>query len=250
MYKLYAVYLKGNYEKIYYIGQTKKTLKQRENQHKYLAKKNIKNKFLNWIKFVNFEIELVLLETRETKIEIDMLEKEYINKIGKTNLKNTADGGDGGGGLFLDKNHKAQKILQYSLEGNFIAKFNSITEACNSLNIKFGKISNCISLDRVKSEGGFIWKKWTENFPIKIEPITKKQREDKRIRYILQYDSKGNLLNRFRGRNKAADYLKVNKANILWGLKSKNKYAVGYYWFYEDEGPEKVIQHFKHKQLL
>lgn len=49
------------------------------------------------------------------------------------------------------------KIIQYSLTGDFIARWNSISEASRSLNILHSSISNCLT-GRSKTAGKYIWK--------------------------------------------------------------------------------------------
>lgn len=50
-----------------------------------------------------------------------------------------------------------KSILQYDLEGNFIKKYDSITNACKKLGIDKSCISKCAKNKR-KSAGGYIWK--------------------------------------------------------------------------------------------
>lgn len=51
----------------------------------------------------------------------------------------------------------AKSISQYTKQGEFIKKWNSITEAANALNMKHQNISACCRGES-KSAGGFIWK--------------------------------------------------------------------------------------------
>ena len=58
-------------------------------------------------------------------------------------------------------------ILQYDLQGNFIREWNSIKEACDSVNLK--SLTN--ALDGTKDNlGGYMWRYKTDNFKTKIDP--------------------------------------------------------------------------------
>ena len=51
----------------------------------------------------------------------------------------------------------AKPILQFTVEGNFIKEYPSITDASLETGIKFTSISNCVS-GYSKTSGGFVWK--------------------------------------------------------------------------------------------
>ena len=51
----------------------------------------------------------------------------------------------------------SKKVLQFSKDGNFIQKWNSLMEIQRNLNIQNGNICDCLK-GRKKSAGGFIWK--------------------------------------------------------------------------------------------
>ena len=48
-------------------------------------------------------------------------------------------------------------VVQYSIDGMFVAEYPSITEAAIALNLRVGGICNCCR-GRSKTVGGFIWK--------------------------------------------------------------------------------------------
>lgn len=54
------------------------------------------------------------------------------------------------------KNRK--KTFQYTLSGEFIKEWNSISDAVKELSIPYSQISNCLNVRRVLSGGGFQWK--------------------------------------------------------------------------------------------
>lgn len=62
-----------------------------------------------------------------------------------------------------------KEVLQYDIWGNLVAKWNSIGEASAQLNIKIGRISECLH-GKQPTAGGYIWKFITEGYSSKIEP--------------------------------------------------------------------------------
>jgi group I intron endonuclease len=61
-----------------------------------------------------------------------------------------------------------KKILQYDIWGNFKKEWNSLNEVFYELNIKVGRISECLHKKQLTA-GGFIWKNYENNYPLKIE---------------------------------------------------------------------------------
>jgi group I intron endonuclease len=66
------------------------------------------------------------------------------------------------------ENPLSQKILQYSLDGNFIKEYSSMLEASNELNIPTGNISKHLK-DLTNKCYDFIFKKYEENYLMKIK---------------------------------------------------------------------------------
>ena len=59
-------------------------------------------------------------------------------------------------GKFGKLNPLSKTIYQYDLNGNFIKKWESISDACRELGICHGSVSNCLH-GRYKSAGGYKW---------------------------------------------------------------------------------------------
>lgn len=57
----------------------------------------------------------------------------------------------------LELGSSRKGVVQYSLSGDIICEWNSLTEASKSLSISLSKISNCCHHKR-KTAGGYIWK--------------------------------------------------------------------------------------------
>ena len=52
---------------------------------------------------------------------------------------------------------RSKPVVQYTIDGKYVAEFESQAEAARKTKIHFGSISNCC-LGRSKTAGGFIWK--------------------------------------------------------------------------------------------
>lgn len=70
-------------------------------------------------------------------------------------------------GHYRSSKHKIKAVLQYDLQGNFIARHESVSSAQNIFtpgNLNGGSIVCCLTRSRRKSAYGFIWK--YENEPL------------------------------------------------------------------------------------
>jgi hypothetical protein len=76
-----------------------------------------------------------------------------------------------------------KKILQYSLNGDFIKEWDCISEASNELKINRGSIENCAN-DKSKSAGNFNWK--YKNSQKIIKKIIYKKSGRKKNQYFLE----------------------------------------------------------------
>lgn len=245
MYKIYGVTLKGSNE-IRYIGQTCNKIERRRNQHFHYARTfRGKAKFHSWIRSVNYEVEFKVLHEYNTKEEADRKEIELIAYL--PHLTNTLEGGQTYPVSYGSLNGNSKRVLQYSLKGDYIATFESMADAEKITGIKKGLISGCTLETRIKRAGDFIWRKWKENFPLKIEPYEMKHPVFGNEKPIFQFDSEGNFIKEHAFRTEAAAYIGVDRANILYALKNNN-YASGYIWVYKkDFSDEKLNNILKRK---
>lgn len=78
---------------------------------------------------------------------------------------------------------KKQKILQYDKNGNFIRSWDSIAEVTRRLNLKsHGNIISCCNQrPSVNTAYGYIWRYYTDDHPVKIEPAAKMGEKFKKI---------------------------------------------------------------------
>jgi len=122
---------------------------------------------------------------------------------------------------------KSQKnsipILQYDLNGIFIKRWDSLTQAKNTLNIHN---INSVLRGRKNQAGGYVWRYDIGEIPLKIKvnPYGKSRKP------ILQYDLNGNLVKRW-------DYIKLAEdkyGDLSSVLKGRTETAYGFKWEYEN----------------
>jgi len=235
---MYIYYLckKGDFDNPRYVGQTIKPLKVRLSCHKWSAKNSPHRTLVNnWMRSINCEIDIILLEECNSLKELYQKEIWWISYFKLFfNLKNMNPGGMGANVLIGENNPSATPVLQYDLNGNFIAEYKTLKEASEKTNTKMTKISNCVCLERVKSGGGYQWVyKKDNNYKLKIDPIIKKDYTYSNEKAVLQFDTNGNFIKEWENRGDAARALGFDRANILKALKN-NLITYDYFWFYKN----------------
>ncbi len=127
----------------------------------------------------------------------------------------------------IGKNTKS--VIQYDLQGNKINKFNSIKEACISINKpnREGDITSCCK-NKQKTAFGYIWR-------YKNDPLTKfsKSKFTHIRKNILQCDLQGNIIKEWKSAFEAGRKLKVSGNSISDCLNKRQKTAYGYKWKYK-----------------
>lgn len=124
------------------------------------------------------------------------------------------------------KSSSRKKIIQCDLNGNFIAKFDSVAEAADITGSARTTVSANLT-GRYKNANGFIFV-YEKDFPIKDISIYKKK--GKGIK-VAQIDPKTNeILNVFDSIKQAGDSLGVSYKNIQKIFRIPNRTAYGYKW--------------------
>jgi hypothetical protein len=243
MYTIYKLFDKSNPKIVRYIGQTTKPLNTRLSNHKSDARRNRykRNSHLyNWIKLVNYNIGITKIVDKLNKEEADRLEVYYIHyfKLRGFSLVNTTKGADKSTTLFYDENGNSKKVIQYTLNGEFITTFKSMREAADKVGTKLGLISGCCCLSRVKSAGGFQWKYYSNNYPIKIDSVEDNKKAiyqsyiDKFGYIILQLDLEGNFIKEWRSMHEIERETTFRRAGIYHALKHSG-IGYGYKWIHK-----------------
>lgn len=238
--KIYILVEKTNVNNIRYVGKTCQKLEQRLYQHIYSAKypkynsKNNLRHVVNWIRAVNFNIEIKQIDSVNDWTEGENLEKFYIKKFKneKHNLCNLTIGGDGATPKYGSDNNNSKEVLQYSLEGVFIKKFNSRAEAELETGVKQSLICGCINIPRIKSAGGYIWTNHIKNYPLNIQSYTRKIKKDtaETSCKIRKYSKTNVFLEEYSSIHEGARLNNLNHSNLRKSLQGKLKSCGGFIW--------------------
>ena len=247
----YCVYIHTSPNGKIYVGQTGDKPEKRWNNGKgYLQKKNGKYNqpaFAYAIQkygWDNFEHEVIA--DNLTKEEANNFEKLLINKLDTINPKfgyNCKEGGSNGslsektkkkiGKSLKGKNKKS--VTQYSLSGEYIHTFNSITEVELEMGISHCRISDCCNGKR-KTAGNFIWRYSEEELTNEhLFWCNEKLPNKFSKKCVAQYSLSGELICVFESMTKAELETGIFYPNISAVCNGKQKTAGGYIWkYYED----------------
>lgn len=131
-------------------------------------------------------------------------------------------------------------IYQYTLDGKFVKKWNSITEAAINLNCSNSSIGRAI-FDRTPSKG-FLW---SENKYEKLILEQFKLNENKTKTYL--YDINGNFIKEFISITKASKETGIEIDKISKSI--KGKYSVNKKYYFSDIKYEKfpIVQQTNHR---
>ena len=127
---------------------------------------------------------------------------------------------------------KFKPIVQLSLDGEFVKRWNSIKEVCDTLGFQQSSISTCCAnKNNVKQHKGFIWV-WEDdykNFDINNYKRLYKTRKGK---VTLQYDLDGNLIKEWVNAKIAAKELDLGHVSITRCCTGKQLTSQGFIWKY------------------
>jgi group I intron endonuclease len=216
---------------------------------KYKAKKSHSIKLLNTFNKHGIDnFSFILLEACEKNILYDR-EQSWINKFNssKTGYNTQPLVGSSKGVLLSEEtkikiavansganNKNSKPVMQYTRDGAYLRTYASTGEAARLTGFTQGLIMAACSGNR-KHHKGFLWK--FEKSKKKIIPL-------KPLEPILQYDTEGNLLNKFLDINEAHKTTKIKWSGIHTALNNRRKVkqAGGYMWRYEKENPgDKIL---------
>ena len=135
----------------------------------------------------------------------------------------------------------AKKVLQYDLDDNFVAEYNSLKEASKKTGIGKGDICNCCNGKRNTAKG-FKWKydeeynkqfRKTTNRVIKPKLLKKGKPTEvpKRWKKVYQYDECYNLIKVFDSFKQVAQEFGEYK-NVSAVCRGQREHAYGYRWSY------------------
>jgi len=162
-------------------------------------------------------------------------------------------------------NPHAMPILQYSLDGNFIAKYDCARTACEVLGIDKHHSTVCkCAKGKAKSAANYIWR--YEGSPLPVEPYIKQttkgykhtdsakqlMREARlgkiggpRAKPVLQYDLEGNFIREYASANNADVTLGLSSGNVYMACTGKKKSVGGFMWRFKSDNYPLKIESYK-----
>jgi len=232
-----------------YIGKTVRSLSVRlyEHIHDSLNRKHHRVYRFNWIKNLIEFGESPTIHLIEEVVGFDYgheVEKYWISEFKEygSKLTNHTDGGGGALGYVpsekdriktsnrnkelwadgaFDKNRKT--IYQFKIDGTFVAKYDSISEAARAVNINSSCISNMMS-GNTKHVFENVW-----SFTDVCPPLPTKYQHRAGV---YQCDMLGNIIEKWKTIKDACNALNVNRVSIRNNLNGKAKHAGGFIWKY------------------
>ena len=127
---------------------------------------------------------------------------------------------------------KFKPVIQLTLEGEFVRKWNSIKEACDTFGFQQSSISNCCAnKNNVKQHKGFIWL-WEYNYKDFDINNYKRPYKTRKGKITLQYDLNGNLIKEWANAKTASKELNLDHVSITRCCTGKQLTSQGFIWKY------------------
>lgn len=119
-------------------------------------------------------------------------------------------------------------VIAYSLEGEFIKEYQSLSEASRDTNVNIFIIRQCLN-KKMNRGGVYQWREKKNNYiPKTIAPYQRKI--DPRAVSIEQYDLDNNLLNKFNSILEASNKTGVSRRSIMRVCNGEQKSSKGFIW--------------------
>ncbi|WP_431133696.1 NUMOD1 domain-containing DNA-binding protein [Psychroserpens mesophilus] len=200
----------------YYVGATRKGLKERKEEHINKSQNESDLPFHEAIATYGIDaFEWQETDTANSNDELAQKEKAYIIKY---NAKEEGYNSDEGGGF-------KKTVYQYSLkDGSLVGRYNSLEEAGKDVNATKQQLSRaCLSVN--KTFEGFYW-----SYDYK-EPFT--PNNDTRKKKVLCFNQKEGTIIEFDSVAEASKVTGCNKSSIAKVCRGERNHAGGFIWKYE-----------------
>lgn len=132
------------------------------------------------------------------------------------------------------QNHRKLAVIQLTLDGKFVNKFESLSEANRKTGIHKSSIKRICEKRGIQA-GNFLWvyeKDYDENKEYKARKPDYNKRAY--MKPVLQFDLEMNLIEEHESLCSAANKTGFHKGNIGKVCKEKQNTAYGFKWFYKD----------------
>nr|WP_298657534.1 NUMOD1 domain-containing DNA-binding protein [uncultured Flavobacterium sp.] len=209
-----------------YVGCTTMSINDRYNAHLGDTSMNTsKSKWILELKSHNMLPKIEVLDEVSNK-EVSFWERHYISLFKSWGI-NLVNGNNGGCGIPNGKTHK--KIIQYSIDGELIKIWDSISKAalacCGGLHNR-----THISLAAKKknrSAHGYVWRYYTDDYQNKIDVFINVAPSSKKV---YQYSLDGKFIKEWPSSASACRCHGMKGVTIHEVLKGNQRSAFGYFW--------------------
>lgn len=219
-----------------YIGQTN-NFHNRKWQHERCYEKE-KCKFHDAIeKYGTDNFEWEILETCDTRKKALKLERNYITLYNTYHSGyNENKGGVGG--------HNSIPVVCLAKDGTFIKKYDSATEAEKDGFCANSVLESCRSETRTDHGRIFMYEKDFQRYGSRKYTTP----ESTSMRSIIQCDSNGNFIQKFKSVQEASEMTGANRTTISGVLSKTYKSANGFIFVYEEDFPIKDLSDYQKRK--
>lgn len=181
-----------------------------------------------WDKFEHEILYSGLTQEEAEQKEVELI--DFWNTCDRNFGYNRHPGGD----VVKNPPHKCKEIYQYSIEGNFINKYGSVSQACLQVcgdNNALSRETTLLSTMRKGLDHVAYGYRWSyEYLGEKIEAIEPMHQLNKKV---YQYSLNGDFLNEFSCVTEAERATGVSNSNICACCKGRHRYVNDFQWSYE-----------------
>jgi group I intron endonuclease len=133
------------------------------------------------------------------------------------------------------KHHTVKCIFEYSIQGDFIKKWDSIILASESTGIPYNTLRKCLKghLKRFKNTMWFFDYRGLKIESYKRSGTWPSRSSSKHSKSILQYDINNNFIKEWDCIKDAAEFCGVSKTSVISCLKGRTHKSAGYKWKYK-----------------
>ncbi|UIR56445.1 NUMOD4 domain-containing protein [Sphingobacterium sp. SRCM116780] len=128
----------------------------------------------------------------------------------------------------LGRQVNRKKIHQYNMQGNYVATYNSLTEASQETGVSLSHISSASKMV-TPTAGGFIWRSGRKRVTIGVKNIHARIRASKGAS-VSQYDLDGNRITTYYNINQAARQIGVRRESLRNAVYGKILVMAGSVW--------------------
>jgi len=125
-------------------------------------------------------------------------------------------------------------VLAYDLNGNFVDKFNTISEASSKLKIRKPNIIRSLSSNNKHYAGELFWF-YENNLPNKILPFSRKKPRKHNLRAVSQFTKEGVFIQDYISIRKASEITKISEDSISMCVRKRAKSGGGFVWEYKNK---------------